>query len=438
VVPRHLQFIFEINRRFLAGVEEKFPGDWARFERMSIISQSEPREVRMANLAIVGSHSINGVAALHSQLLKTRLVPDFYDLWPERFNNKTNGVTHRRWLACCNPALAGLITSVIGEGWITEFPTVRGLEGHADDKNFQQEFLRVKRENKIRLATLIHEAEQVRVDPDSLFDIQVKRIHEYKRQLLHAMYVMYSYLGVVDEGLRPAVPRTHIFGGKAAPGYWMAKLIIKLINNLALIVNNDARADEWMKVVFMRDYRVSLAEKIIPAANLSEQISTAGMEASGTGNMKFAMNGALTIGTLDGANVEILEEVGAGNIHIFGLKAEEIEVRRNSYNPCDCYDASPDIRRVLDALRDNRFSPDEPGLFQPIIDSLLHQGDYYFHLADFDSYLAEQQRVSRDFQNVPAWTCKAILNVARSGKFTSDRAVAEYAKDIWGIKPVTN
>ena len=392
----------------------------------------------MANLAIVGSRSVNGVAALHSQLIKTRLVPDFYALWPDRFNNKTNGVTHRRWLACCNPSLAELITRSIGEGWITNFAAIRSLEVHASEEAFQQEFLRIKRENKIQLATLIYDTEQVCVDPDSLFDVQVKRIHEYKRQLLNAMYVMHSYLGLVDEGRKPAVPRTHIFAGKAAPGYAMAKLIIKLINNIAVTVNQDPRTDGVMKVVFMRNYRVSLAEKIIPAADLSEQISTAGMEASGTGNMKFAMNGALTIGTLDGANVEILEEVGADNIHIFGIKAEEIEVRRNSYDPFDCYHASPGIRRVLDALRDDRFSPDEPGLFQPIIDSLLYGGDPYFHLADFDSYVAAQQRVSSGFQNIPGWTSKAILNVARSGKFTSDRAVSEYAKDIWGIKSMTD
>jgi starch phosphorylase len=434
VVPRHLEIIYEINRRFLAHVERKLPGDQARSKRMSIISDAG--EIRMANLAIVGSHSINGVAALHSQLVKTRLVPDFYTLWPERFNNKTNGVTHRRWLACCNPSLAELITSSVGEGWITNFSDVRGLEAHARDKAFQQEFLRLKRENKIHLAALIYDTEQIRVDPDSLFDVQVKRIHEYKRQLLNAMNVMHAYLCLVDDGAKPAVPRTHIFAGKAAPGYWMAKLIIKLINNIAALVNKDPRADGWMKVVFMRDYRVSLAEKIIPAADLSEQISTAGMEASGTGNMKFAMNGAVTIGTLDGANVEIVEEVGADNIYIFGLKAEEIEVRRDGYHPWDYYHASPGVRRVLDALRDNRFCPQEPGLFQPIVDALLDGGDYYFHLADFESYLAAQHRVSWDFQDAPAWALKAILNVARSGKFTSDRAVAEYAKDIWAIKSI--
>jgi starch phosphorylase len=392
--------------------------------------------MRMANLAIVGSHSINGVAALHSQLLKTRLVPDFYSLWPERFNNKTNGVTHRRWLACCNPSLATLVTRSIGEGWITNFAAIRGLEKHARDAVFLEEFRRIKQENKIRLANLLYETEGVCVDPESLFDIQVKRIHEYKRQLLHAMYVMHAYLGMVDEGRVPSIPRTHIFAGKAAPGYAMAKLIIKLINNIAATVNHDPRVEGWIKVVFVRDYRVSLAEKIIPAADLSEQISTAGMEASGTGNMKFAMNGALTIGTLDGANVEILQEVGADNIYIFGLKAEEIEIRRQAYDPNDCYHSSPGVRRVLDALSHNRFSFHEPGLFQPIMDSLLRQGDYYFHLADFDSYVDAQQRVSGDFQDASAWASKAVFNVARSGKFSSDRAVAEYANDIWGIVPV--
>jgi glycogen phosphorylase len=432
VIPRHLQVIEEINHRFLAEVEGKFPGDRARQERMAIVSEAEPREVRMAHLAIVGSHSVNGVAALHSHLVKTRLVPDFYELSPEKFNNKTNGVNHRRWLAGANPNLATLITSAIGDEWLTEFGAIRGLGPLAGDRALQEQFIRVKRENKLRLASLIYEAERIRIDPDSLFDIQVKRIHEYKRQLLHAMYVIHVYLCLIDDGVHSLVPRSHILAGKAAPGYWMAKLIIKLMNNLASIIDRDSRAAGWLKVVFLRDYRVSLAEKIIPAANLSEQISTAGMEASGTGNMKFAMNGALTIGTMDGANVEILEEVGRGNIYIFGLTADEIEARRKQYDPLSYYHDSADIRRVLDALRGNRFSPDEPGLFQPIVNSLLQQGDPYFHLADFESYLGAQRRVSGDFQDVTAWTSRTILNVARSGKFSSDRAVAEYARDIWG------
>jgi starch phosphorylase len=438
VLPRHLQIIYEINHRFLALVAAKYPGDPQRLEQMSLISESGHREVRMAYLAIVGSHSINGVAELHSHLIKTRLVPNFYQLWPERFNNKTNGVTQRRWLASCNPALAEVVSRNLGERWIRDFSLIRGLESHAGTLGLGEDFLEVKRNNKEQLAALILQTEQVKVDPSSLFDVQVKRIHEYKRQLLNAMHVMHAYLALVDEGRIPVVPRTHIFAGKAAPGYWMAKLIIKLLNNIAAVVNHDPRVHGLMKVVFMRDYRVSLAEIIIPAADLSEQVSTAGMEASGTGNMKFAMNGALTIGTLDGANVEILEEVGAENIFIFGLTTEEVEARRKTYHPQDCYHASPAVRRVLDALRDNRFSPGEPGLFQPIIESLLHRGDYYFHLADFDSYVAAQERVSSSFENQAAWANKAILNVARSGKFSSDRAVGEYARDIWGISPVAD
>jgi glycogen phosphorylase len=438
VLPRHLQIIYEINHRFLKLVAVRYPGDKRRIREMSLISDGEGPEVRMANLAIVGSHSVNGVAALHSDLVKSRLVPDFYALWPERFNNKTNGVTHRRWLASCNPGLAGLISRHLGERWVSDFSLIRALEVHSEDATFQEDFLKVKRANKEQVATLIYETERQKVDTTSLFDVQVKRIHEYKRQLLNAMHVIHSYLALVDDGQVPIVPRTHIFAGKAAPGYWMAKLIIKLINNVANIVNRDPRVHGLLKVVFVRDYRVSLAEKIIPAADLSEQVSTAGMEASGTGNMKFAMNGALTIGTLDGANVEILEEVGADNIFIFGLTAAEVEDRRKTYNPMEIYRTRTAVRRVVDALRENRFSLTEPGLFQPIIDALLYHGDYYFHLADFESYVAAQGKVSSLFEDHSLWAHKAILNVARSSKFTSDRTVAEYARDIWGIHPIEN
>ena len=434
VLPRHLQIIYEINHRFLEEVQARFPGDSDRAERMSLISEGAERQVRMAHLAIVGSHSVNGVAALHSELVKTRLVPDFYQQWPERFNNKTNGVTHRRWLAVCNPDLCNLIDRTIGKGWITHFEAIRGLMSYASEESFQREFLRIKQRNKERLAALIYTAEQIKVDPNSLFDIQVKRMHEYKRQLLNAMHVMHSYLCLVDGGDQPATPRTYIFAGKAAPGYWMAKLIIKLINNIADIVNNDPKTAGLMKVVFLNDYRVSLAEKIIPAANLSEQISTAGMEASGTGNMKFAMNGALTIGTLDGANVEILEEDGADNIYIFGLTTDEIEAWRSTYDPWKCYHSSAAVRKVIDALAGDRFCPRERGLFQPIITSLLQYGDTYFNLADLDSYIAAQNRVSRDYENPSLWAKKAILNVAGSAKFTSDRTVTEYAREIWGIE----
>jgi glycogen phosphorylase len=438
VLPRHLQIIYEINQRFLAEVGARFPEDPDRTGRMSLINEAGGRSVRMAHLAIVGSHSVNGVAALHSELVKTRLVPDFYSLWPGRFNNKTNGVTHRRWLASCNPDLAQLINQTIGEDWVTNYSTVSGLEAFAEEEAFQREFLGIKQRNKERLARLILSTEHITVDPHSLFDIQVKRMHEYKRQLLNAMHVMHSYMCLVDDGQTPAIARTHIFAGKAAPGYWMAKLIIKLINNIAEVVNNDPRTEGVMKVVFMRDYRVSLAEKIIPAADLSEQISTAGMEASGTGNMKFAMNGALTIGTLDGANVEIRDEVGAENIYIFGHKTEEIAAQRSTYNPWTFYHSSPSVRRVVDALTSNRFCPREPGLFQPIVASLLQQGDFYFNLADFNSYLAAQAHVSWDFQNQSLWAQKAMLNVARSGKFSSDRTVAEYAREIWGIESIAD
>ena len=436
VLPRHLQIIYEINHRFLEQVERRFPRKPERIRSMSLIEEGESRQVRMAQLAIVGSHSINGVAALHSDLLKNKLVPEFGEFWPERFNNKTNGVTHRRWLASANPKLAGLITASVGEGWISDFSRVRGLEAIAHKADFQHEFQRVKLENKEKLARLIQRTEQLVVNPASLFDVHVKRIHEYKRQLLNAMRVIYDYLTLVEDGYTPPVARTYIFAGKAAPGYSMAKLIIKLINSLGSAINSDPRVDDMMKIVFMHDYRVSLAEHIIPGADLSEQISTAGMEASGTGNMKLAMNGALTIGTLDGANVEILEEVGQENIYIFGLKAEEVETQRSFYNPWEFYRNSEIARRVMDALRDDRFCPETPGLFRPIFDSILSHGDQYFNLADLDSYVAAQEQVSRDYLRASDWSRKAILNVARSGKFSSDRTVAEYAREIWNLSPV--
>jgi len=436
VLPRHMQIICEINQRFLAVVAERFPSDNERLSRMSLIEEGEDRQVRMANLAIVGSHSVNGVAALHSELVKTKLVPDFNALWPEKFSNKTNGVTHRRWLACANPGLAALITEVAGPEWITNFSRVSALEALAAEASAQRAFLDVKRNNKIQLARMIHELEQITVDPASMFDVQVKRIHEYKRQLLNVMHIIHLYLKAVDEGISPAASRTFIFGGKAAPGYAMAKLIIKLIHNVAQLVNGDPRVNAQMKVVFMHDYRVSLAERIIPAADLSEQISTAGMEASGTGNMKFAMNGALTIGTLDGANVEIRDEVGSENIYIFGLTAEQVEEQRSTYDPWQPYQKSADLRSVVDALRDDRFCQESPGLFLPIYNALMPGGDYYFHLADFDSYIASQEQVSSDFLNSSEWAQCALLNVARTGKFSSDRTIREYAQEIWGVSGV--
>jgi starch phosphorylase len=437
VLPRHLQIIYEINQRFSEMVLTRWPGDWERLRRMSIIEEGERKQVRMGHLAIIGSHSVNGVAKLHSELVKTRLVPDFYQLWPERFNNKTNGVTQRRWLLKANPKLARLINRTIGDEWITNLTRLRDLEGWADDTGVQDEFRQIKRANKERLARVIRDATGIEVDPASLFDAQVKRIHEYKRQLLNVLHIIYDYVTAVDEGRLPEVARTYVFAGKAAPGYWAAKQIIKLINNVGQVINNDARVNEMMKVVFIPDYKVSLAERIIPAADLSEQISTAGKEASGTGNMKFAMNGALTIGTLDGANIEIKEEVGDDNIFIFGLRAEEIETMREmrSYNPREYYDGNAAVRRVLDALQSNRFCVDEPGLFTWIFDSLVGQ-DEYFHLADLPSYINMQEMVTREFQQPSLWARKAIINVARIGYFSSDRTILEYADDIWDIESV--
>lgn len=437
VLPRHLQIICEINARFAALVAEVWPGDYERLRRMSIIEDGERRQVRMGHLAIVGSHSVNGVAALHSELVKTTLVPDFYQLWPEKFNNKTNGVTQRRWLLKANPLLAGLITRSIGDEWITKLDRLRGLERFVDDEGFQDEFRTIKRANKDRLTNVIKETTGIAVNPDTLFDVQVKRIHEYKRQLLNVLHVIHEYLTVVEDGQPLPVPKTYVFAGKAAPGYWAAKQMIKLINNVGRVINNDPRVQDQIKVVFIPDYKVSLAERIIPGADLSEQISTAGKEASGTGNMKFAMNGALTVGTFDGANIEIREEVGSENIFIFGLRTEEIQALRDSrtYNPREYYENNPHIRRVLNSLQSNMFCADEPGLFTWIFDGLV-ANDEYFHLIDLPAYIEAKAVVARQFRNQGLWTRKAILNVARIGKFSSDRAVREYADEIWNLKSV--
>lgn len=438
VLPRHLQIIHDINQKFLDSIQLRWPDDTARSSRMSIFEPGEPTQVRMANLAIIGCHSVNGVAALHSELVKKALVPDFYEMWPEKFNNKTNGVTQRRWLLKANPALAELITGTTGnDSWITDLDKLRQLETFADDEGFQNEFQKIKRLNKERLAKVIRETTHTLVDSTSLFDVQIKRIHEYKRQLLNVMQIIDQYLRIVEDNEFPSVARTYIFAGKAAPGYWAAKQIIKLINNLGRVINRDHRVQDLIKVAFIPDYRVSLAEKIIPAADLSEQISTAGKEASGTGNMKFAMNGALTIGTLDGANIEILEEVGKGNIFIFGCRAEEIqEMRtRNLYNPREVYETNPRLRRIIDTFRSELFCPEEPGLFEWIYNSIVER-DEYFHLADLPSYIDTQRIVSEEFLSSTPWTRKAILNVARIGKFSSDRAIREYADEIWGIKSI--
>jgi len=438
VLPRHLQLLYEVNKRFLAVVAARWPGDTDRLRRMSIIEESEPKQARMAYLAIVGSHSVNGVAAMHSELVKTALVPDFHALWPEKFNNKTNGVTPRRWLLTANPGLAGLLDEAVGEGWAADLEKLRPLEALADDPGFQASFAAVKHKNKERLARLISASARVTVDPSSQFDIQVKRIHEYKRQLLNALHIAHQYLALVEDGVTPPVPKTYVFAGKAAPGYWAAKQIIWLINSLADVVNRDPLARDWLRVAFVPDYRVSLAEIIIPAGDLSEQISTAGTEASGTSNMKFAMNGALTIGTLDGANVEIREEIGPENIFIFGLTVEEIAAQKasGSYHPADYYQRDPALRRVLDALRGDRFSPGFPGRFDWIRRSLVEGGDTYFHLADFAAYRAAQEQAGREYRDPTLWRRKTILNVARTGKLSSDRTIREYADDIWNLRSI--
>ena len=436
ILPRHLQIIYEINRRFLREIATRYPGDHDRIVRMSLIQESPIREVRMAYLAVVGSHSVNGVAALHSELLKSTLFKDFYELWPARFNNKTNGITPRRWLLKANPGLAGLITEKIGDAWITDLSELKKLEKFADDRGFQQRAMAIKRENKVRLAELIHRELGVKVNPDSLFDVQVKRMHEYKRQLLNAMDIMHQYFELKSNPQAKFVPRTYIFAAKAAPGYYLAKLIIKLINDIAYVVNHDPAMKNRMNVVFLPDYRVSLAERIIPAADLSEQISTAGTEASGTGNMKFQLNGALTVGTLDGANVEIRQEVGAENFFLFGKTVEEVEaLRQSGYNPWDVYNSNPAVRRVLDAIKNNFFNLDQPGLYQPIWDTLLAHGDYYLVLTEFEAYVQCQAEISKVFEDKERWAKMCILNIANSGKFSTDRTIAEYAREIWNIQP---
>jgi starch phosphorylase len=437
VLPRHTEIIFGINHQFLRTVARSWPGDIDRQRRMSIIEEGPEKQVRMANLAIVGSHAINGVSRLHSELIKSALVPDFAQLWPERFSNKTNGVAPRRWILKANPGLSALLTRTVGEKWITDLERVRAIEKGAGDPAFRDEFRAIKRRNKDKLAREVFNTTAVAIDPQSMFDVHVKRIHEYKRQLLNVMRVIHEYLSVVEDGVEPQMQRSYIFAGKAAPGYWAAKQIIKLINNVSQVVNTDPRVKDRIKVVFVPDYRVSLAEIIMPAADLSQQISTAGMEASGTGNMKLAMNGALTLGTLDGANIEIMEAVGEANIYTFGLTREDVSWYQASrgYNPREIYNNDPTVRRVVDCLGSNRLCPDEPGLFRWIVDELLDRGDRYFHLADLSSYIEASHRAEKDYGEPDLWTAKSILNVARTGFFSSDRTITEYARDIWNIKP---
>jgi len=436
VLPRHLQIIYEINQRFLDEVREKYPRDDQKVRDMSLIDEGPPKRVRMANLAIIGSHSVNGVAALHTELLKNRMFKQFHAMYPGRINNKTNGITPRRWLLQCNPPLSRLISERIGPDWVTDLALLRQLDHYADDPVFQEQFRAAKKENKERLADLIRTLCNEEVNTDSMFDVQVKRIHEYKRQLLNILHVIILYHRIVAQPEEDFLARTVIFAGKAAPGYWKAKMIIKLINSVAETINNDRRVGNRLKVVFIPNYGVSLAEKIIPAAELSEQISTAGTEASGTGNMKFALNGALTIGTLDGANIEIREEVGPDNIFIFGLTTEQAEYERRmpKRTPRMIYEQNPEVRLVIDSIQDGSFSNGEGKLFQPIIDDLLdHHRDPYLHLIDLEDYLRSQEEINRTYRDSFTWTGKAIRNIAGMGKFSSDRTIGEYARQIWGV-----
>ena len=437
ILPRHLQIIYEINERFLRGVMHSFPGENELRKRMSIIGDEDGKRVRMAHLAIVGSHRVNGVAQIHTALMKQTIFSDFDRYYPGKIINLTNGITPRRWLNQANPLLSALITSRIGDGWIKDLEQLRRLLPLADDALFRREFAAVKRANKQRFAADIERSLGVAIDVDSLFDVQIKRIHEYKRQLLNVLHVVTLYKRICADPQIDVVPRTVIFGGKAAPGYAMAKLIIKLINDVADIVNNDVRIKGRLKLVFVPNYGVSVAENIIPAADLSEQISTAGTEASGTGNMKLALNGALTIGTLDGANVEIADEVGADNIFIFGLTTDQVAaLRASGYRPADYYHANGELRQAIDMIASGYFSPEEPDRFKGLVDNLLAHGDHYLLLADYASYVARQKEVEAAYRDQQQWLRKVILNVANMGKFSSDRAVRQYAEHIWQTKPV--
>ena len=435
LLPRHLEIVYEINRRFLDDVKEKHPGDDAKLARVSLIEDGGARKVRMANLAIVGTHSTNGVAAIHSELLRTKTVPDFAELFPDRFNNKTNGVTPRRWLLLANPDLAKLLTDTIGDDWVTDLSLLRKIDPLATDSGFRGKFLAAKRSAKVRFVDWIKQTEGISLDPDGLFDVQIKRIHEYKRQLLNAIQCVVWYNRLRENPGQNVTSKTVLFAGKAAPAYHLAKVIIKLITSISRVVNADPTVRGKFRVEFLPNYSCTLAEHLIPAADVSEQISTAGYEASGTSNMKFMMNGALTVGTRDGANIEIVEECGEENAFMFGLTTEQVINSRGWYNPRWHYDNEPETRAALDLIFNNHFSPDEPGIFEPIRDVLLTKGDYYLHLADLKGYVETQKRVATTYSDRQAWATKAIHNVARSGKFSSDRTIGEYARQIWGASP---
>ena len=441
LLPRVYQIVEEINRRFVLQIQEQYPGNNDKIAKMAILYDGQ---VKMAHLAIVAGYSVNGVARLHTEILKKEQLKDFYEMMPQKFNNKTNGITQRRFLAHANPLLADWVTAHVGEGWITDLSQIRKLAPYADDKKAQQEFLEIKHQNKVRLAKYIKEHNGIDVDPDSIFDVQVKRLHEYKRQLLNILHVMYLYNEIKEHPDMEFVPRTFIFGAKAAAGYKNAKLTIKLINSVAEVINNDKSINNKIKVVFIEDYRVSNAEIIFAAADVSEQISTASKEASGTGNMKFMLNGALTLGTMDGANVEIVEEVGNENAFIFGMSSDEViaHEKNRDYQPMDIFNNDPEIRRVLMQLVNGFYSPENPELFRDIYDSLLNtkssdRADTYFILKDFRSYAEAHKKIDQAYRNSSWWAKAAILNVGHSGKFTSDRTIEEYVRDIWHLKKIT-
>ena len=435
VLPRHLEIIYEINRRFLEQVEAKWPGDDAVKAKLSLIEEGGQRMVRMGNLCVVGSFKVNGVAQVHSELVKSDLFPEFYALWPEKFTNVTNGITPRRWLKACNPRLSALLTDKVGDQWPAHLEQLEGVAKYADNASFQKAYMQVKRDNKVELAATIKQLTDIEVDPDAIFDIQIKRLHEYKRQHLNLLQILALYRRLLENPELDMHPIVHIFGAKAAPGYHLAKEIIYAINKVAERINNDPRINGKLKVVFMPNYRVSLAEKLIPAADLSEQISTAGYEASGTGNMKMALNGALTIGTMDGANIEIAEEVGEENLFIFGMSVDEVKQSRiDGYNAWDYYYANPELKAILDWLDSDYFTPGKPGELSAIKQNLLDGNDHYLVLADFAAYTEAHKRANAKYRDQKAWAKSAILNTAQMGKFTSDRSIEDYAQHIWNLE----
>lgn len=436
LLPRHLQIIYEINKRFINDVKKNHTTEDSVIKKISIIDENPAKKVRMANLAIIGCHKVNGVAALHTEILKSVIFPDFFKIFPDKYINITNGITPRRWLKAANPLLSGLITDKIGDGWVKDLNQLKKIEKFVDDKEFRENWKIAKWHNKQLLINHIEKEHDIKINPDSIFDVHIKRFHEYKRQLLNIFHVITLYNRIKDNPKLKMVPRTIIFAGKAAPAYTMAKLIIKLINSVASVVNNDPDVGDKLKVVFLKNYSVTLAEKIIPASDLSEQISTAGLEASGTGNMKFALNGALTIGTMDGANIEIRQEVGEENIFIFGLLADEIrKLKASNYIPREYYWKNENLKRVVDLISGNYFNRSEPGIFHSLIEGLMNV-DYYCLFADYQSYIDTQDIVSELYLNTDEWTKKSIINVANTGKFSSDRSVMEYAEKIWNVKPI--